>query len=85
MRVYSLVFLLTVVAAAFPSSALADYSTNLYSIEDKSPGLSAGLTNWPYADSPGAYYWNGVRTSVVMGFLCMILGAGVRHWVSRQD
>jgi len=78
MRFFALAFLLVV------SSAVAgDYSTNFVPIVDKTPWITS--TNWEYAESPGTYYWNGLRTGIVMGFFCMIVGAGVRYWVSKED
>jgi len=59
--------------------ARADYSTNFYAIPDKTPGLTNGAA-WTYPESPGTYYWNGMRTALVLGLFCIVIGAGVRYW-----
>lgn len=75
MRILALAFLL--IAA---SAGAAGYETNFIGTIDQTPGMSTGNTNWFYPETPGTYYWNGVRTAFVMGFFCLAIGAGVRYW-----
>jgi len=64
-------------------SANAQYSTNFYAIPDKTPGITNNTQAWPYPESPGTYWWGGLRTALVMGFVCLLLGAGVRYWAKE--
>jgi len=59
----------------------AQYATNFYSIPDKTPNM--GTNVWAYPETPGAYYWNGLRTALVIGLFALTIGAGVRHWVKE--
>jgi len=69
---------LLVLMLAGTMSARAQYDTNLYAIPDKTPNM--GTNGWAFPETPGEYYWSGLRTALVMGFFCLVIGAGVRYW-----
>jgi len=51
-------------------------TNQFYYIPDKTPGITS--TNWSYPDSPGDYFWNGLRTALVIGLTSVVIGAFIR-------